>query len=173
MLFDALKTFKQPTDEVWVVSNGLFDTTKGNLFQSGFHFRDFVKPVKEGMPESCDLASNEFLGDLDIPKLRDFILEKGGREKVYLVVLTLTNNNVGGQPVSMRNIKATKELCDEFNIPLLFDGCRINENAYFIQRYEDGYQGMDVRDILREMFTYCDGFYVSLKKVLCSMGAIM
>jgi len=68
-LFDALKTFKnEPSDEKWVISNGLFDTTKGNLFQTGFSFRDFSLPVRKGLPESLEISSNDFLGDIDIAK---------------------------------------------------------------------------------------------------------
>ena len=97
-----------------MISNGLFDTTKGNLFQTGFSFRDFSLPVRKGLPESLEISSNDFLGDIDIAKAREFIIEKGGRENIYLVVLTMTNNNIGGQPVSMKNIKECHALCKEF-----------------------------------------------------------
>jgi tryptophanase len=141
LLFDALKTFKKnPSEEKWVISNGLFDTTKGNLFQTGFSFRDFSLPVRKGMPESLEILTNEFLGDIDISKAREFIIEKGGKENIFLLVLTITNNNIGGQPVSMKNIKECHALCKEFQIPLWFDGCRINENAFFIKKYEKGYE---------------------------------
>lgn len=96
--------------------------------------------------------NNDFQGDIDIAKAREFIIEKGGKENIYLIVLTMTNNTIGGQPVSMKNIKECHALCKEFQIPLWFDGCRINENAFFIKKYEKGYESTDVRDILKEMF---------------------
>lgn len=114
-MFDALKTFKKDSsDEKWVISNGLFDTTKGNLFQTGFSFKDFNFPVRSGLPDSIEILTNDFQGDIDIPKAREFILEKGGKENIYLIVLTMTNNNIGGQPVSMKNIKECHALCREF-----------------------------------------------------------
>lgn len=70
--------------------------------------------VRKGLPESLEISSNDFLGDIDIAKAREFIIEKGGRENIYLVVLTMTNNNIGGQPVSMKNIKECHALCKEF-----------------------------------------------------------
>lgn len=115
MLFDSLKTFKkEPTEEIWVVSNGFFETTKGNIILSGFHFKDISMPIPVGMPDSPETSSNPFLGDLDIPKLRTFLQEKGGRASVYMVMLTLTNNSIGASPVSMKNIKAAHEICREF-----------------------------------------------------------
>jgi tryptophanase len=110
---------------------------------------------------------------MDLAGLRAFLVEKSGKEGVYMIILTITNNIYGGQPVSMQNIKETRKLCDEFGVPLWIDGCRMNENAFFIQKYEDGYAGKDIRDIIKEMFSFCDGFHVSMKKMLCSMGGVM
>ena len=140
--------------------------------QAGFISKDFPLPIETTNPD-LDNKFNEFKGDMDLEGLKAFLVEKSGKIGVYMVILTITNNMYGGQPVSMQNIKDTRKLCDEFSVPLWIDGCRMNENAYFIQKYEDGYAGKDVREIIKEMFSFCDGFHVSLKKMLCSMGGVM
>jgi tryptophanase len=172
LLFDNLKDYKKEGKECFIVSNGIFDTTKGNLMQAGFISKDFPLPIEATNPD-LDFHHNEFKGDMDLAGLRAFLVEKSGKDGVYMIILTITNNMYGGQPVSMKNIKETRKLCDEFGVPLWIDGCRMNENAYFIQKYEEGYAGKDVRDIIKEMFSLCDGFHVSMKKMLCSMGGVM
>ena len=140
--------------------------------QAGFISKDFPLPIEAGNPD-LDYRHNEFKGGMDLAGLRAFLVDKSGKDGVYMIILTFTNNKYGGQPVSMQNIKETRKLCDEFGVPLWIDGCRMNENAYFIQKYEEGYAGKDVRDIIKEMFSLCDGFHVSMKKMLCSMGGVM
>lgn len=80
---------------------------------------------------------------------------------------------MGGQPVSMDNMKQAYALCHKYGVPLWIDACRINENAYFIKKYEAGYQKTDIRDIIKEIFSYSDGFHISLKKMLCNIGSVM
>lgn len=86
------------------------------------------------------------------------------RHRVPLVMLTITNNASGGQPVSMENIRATHALCRQYEVPLFFDACRFAENAYFIKLREPGYADRSVRDIVRQMFSYADGMTMSAKK---------
>jgi tryptophanase len=101
--------------------------------QAGFINKDFPLPV-EPTNQDTDYHHNDFRGNLDLEALRSFLLDKNGsRPRVFMIVMTITNNMYGGQPVSMRNLRDTRQLCDEFDLPLWFDGCRMNENAYFIQ----------------------------------------
>jgi tryptophanase len=87
------------------------------------------------------------------------------------VYLTITNNTGGGQPVSMENIRKVSELCHKNNIPLFFDACRFAENAWFIRRFEDGFSNKNIKEIVKEMFSYVDGFTISFKKDgLVNMG---
>jgi len=89
-----------------------------------------------------------FKGDVDLPKLRS-VIEREGADNVPLIMITLTNNAGGGQPVSMANLRAVRELADEFSIPLYIDAARCAENAYFIQQREKGYSGRSVAEILK------------------------
>jgi len=100
---------------------------------------------------------------MDTKKLEEMI-GKVGAENVPLVMLTITNNSGGGQPVSMSNIKEVKGICERYRIPLYLDSCRFAENAYFIQQREEGYASKSVKEIAREMFSYADGCTMSAKK---------
>jgi tryptophanase len=100
---------------------------------------------------------------MNIPALEQFIEERGA-ENIPLCMLTVTNNSGGGQPVSMENIRQTREVCDRHGIPLFIDACRFAENAWFIKLREKGYQDKPVIDIVREMFSYADGCTMSAKK---------
>lgn len=104
-----------------------------------------------------------FKGNVDIDKLGSFIDEVGA-DKIPLIMVTITNNSGGGQPVSMANLKALRKIADEYRIPLFIDAARCAENAYFIQQREEGYRGKTVADIVREQFTYADGCTCSAKK---------
>jgi tryptophanase len=107
---------------------------------------------------------------MDVERLEKLIKEKG-REHIPLCMTTVTNNSGGGQPVSMENIRQTKEVCDRYGIPLFIDACRFAENAYFIKLREPGYQGKSVIEIVREMFSHADGCTMSAKKDgLANMG---
>ncbi len=141
-----------------VPNNTHFDTTRANVEYQGAEARDLV--IAEGTDPAAILP---FKGNLDIGRLRSTI-EEFGTERVPLVMITITNNSGGGQPVSMENIRAAREVCDEFGIPLYLDACRFAENAWFIKMREDGYADKTPREIAREMFSYADGATMSAKK---------
>ena len=140
-----------------IPSNTHFDTTRSNVEASGAEAHDLV--IDEGKDPAC---VHPFKGNMDIKKLEAFLLTH--RDAVPCVMLTITNNAGGGQPVSMQNIKETAELAHRFQIPMYIDGCRFAENAYFIKLREPGYAEMSVKQIVRECFSYADGMTMSAKK---------
>ena len=148
-----------------VPNNTHFDTTRANVEAQGAHPVDFV------VPEALRLDSDEpFKGNMDVGRLKALIADVGPAA-VPLCMLTLTNNAAGGQPVSMENIRATKDVCARHGIPLFIDACRFAENAYFIKLREPGYADIPVVDIVREMFSHADGCTMSAKKDgLVNMG---
>jgi tryptophanase len=110
-----------------------------------------------------------FKGNMNVSELKA-LLEKS-HDRVPVVYLTLTNNTAGGQPVSMANIREVRQVTQHYDIPLFFDACRFAENAWFIKRFEHGYAEKEIEDIVREMFSYADGFTISFKKDgLVNMG---
>ena len=141
-----------------VPNNVHFDTTRANVEIQEAEALDLV--VQEGLRPA---ESAPFKGNMDVTRL-DKVLQETGRERVPLVLLTVTNNSAGGQPVSMANIRATADVCRRHKVPLFFDACRFAENAYFIQQREGGYANKSVGDIAREMFTHGDGCTMSAKK---------
>ncbi|OGC75461.1 MAG: tyrosine phenol-lyase [candidate division Zixibacteria bacterium RBG_16_40_9] len=146
----------------YVPSNTHFDTTRANISYVGAIPVDLVIQTKD-----CE---HPFKGNIDLEKLEDLI-KKVGKEKIPLATLTITNNSVGGQPVSMQNIKETKQLLSKYNIPLYFDACRFAENAYFIKKREKGFENKSIKEICREMFSYAEGCLMSAKKDgLANMG---
>ena len=160
-----------PGQEFWIPSNGHFDTTEANIHANSIHtvnlfsgdiFSDFsVEEIRK---------RNPFKGDMDADKLETLIEEKGS-EAIPLVYMTITNNTVAGQPVSMGNMREVREIVERYGIPLFFDACRFVENAFFIKEFEDGYGNTSIPEIIREMFTHCDGFTISFKKDgLANMG---
>lgn len=142
----------------YILNNTHFDTTRANIEYSGAEAVDLV--IAEGkIPDS----THPFKGNMDIERLEKFIQEKGA-ENIPLVMLTVTNNSGGGQPVSMENIKQTKYICMKYDIPLFLDACRFAENAYFIKIREAEYKDVPVETIVQEMFSYADGCTMSAKK---------
>ncbi|HAW08836.1 MAG TPA: tyrosine phenol-lyase, partial [Bacteroidetes bacterium] len=116
------------------------------------------------VPESEDPSFiAPFKGNMDINALEQLIIEKG-HQNIPLCIITITNNSGGGQPVSMENIRQTKELLKKYNIPLYLDCCRFAENAYFIKTREKGYENKSILEIAQEMFSYADGATMSAKK---------
>ena len=146
------------------ISNTHFDTTRANIEFSG----------AEAIDIPCVQASNySFKGNLDLEKLNDIIQQKGA-EQIGAVIVTVTNNSGGGQPVSMENTKLVKAICDRHNILLLLDCCRVAENAYFINKREPGYENRSYEEIAREMFSLTDGAVMSAKKdAMVNMGGFL
>lgn len=142
----------------YFISNTLFDTTRANIEFSGAEGIDCI--CEEGKHPSIPAP---FKGNMDVAALRRVIQEKGAAN-IPMVIVTVTNNSGGGQPVSMENIRAVRAVCDEFGIPLFIDACRFAENAWFIKTREPGYAGKPVPEIARELFSYCDGCTMSAKK---------
>jgi tryptophanase len=151
-----------------VVSNTHFDTTRANVVYSGATALDLV--IAEGKSPS---TIHPFKGNIDLALLEQAIADVG-KENIPLVLLTVTNNSGGGQPVSMENIKRAKEICQRYGIPLFLDACRFAENAYFIKQREPGYRDKTPLEIAKEMFSYCDGATMSAKKDgLANMGGFL
>ncbi|MFO8099086.1 MAG: tryptophanase [Salinibacter sp.] len=140
-----------------IPSNTHFDTTRANIEATGAEAVDLV--IEEGLDPDAD---HPFKGNMDLDRLAAILEEHG--EDVPLVMLTVTNNTGGGQPVSMANIRGAKALCKEHNVPLFLDACRFAENAYFIKQREDGYADASVKSIVQEMFSHVDGMTMSAKK---------
>jgi tryptophanase len=141
-----------------VPNNTHFDTTRANVEFVGAEACDLVIP--EGKQPSL---IHPFKGNLDVAALDDLI-QQVGHERIPLVMLTVTNNSGGGQPVSMENVKAVSAICRRHKIPLYFDACRFAENAYFIKLRESGYESRTPKEIAQEMFSYGDGCTMSAKK---------
>ncbi|HSV89148.1 MAG TPA: tryptophanase [Bacteroidales bacterium] len=163
LLFSAML---KPGDVV--PGNSHFDTTKGHI--------EFRKAV------AIDCTVNEaaeinlrypFKGNLDLSKL-ETVFKKYPSDKIPLCIITITNNNSGGQPVSMENIRGTSALCRQSGVPLFIDAARFAENAYFIKMREKGYENKSIREIVLELFSYADGATMSSKKdAIVNIGGFM
>ncbi|MFN4112239.1 MAG: tryptophanase [Ignavibacteria bacterium] len=149
-------------------SNTHFDTTRANIEFVGSEAIDLLNEM--GLhPE----IRADFKGNMDIEALEKFI-NKVGAENIPLVMLTVTNNSGGGQPVSMENIKETRRICDKYGLKLFLDACRFAENAYFIKKREKGFENKSVLEIAQEMFSYADGCTMSAKKdALVNIGGFL
>ncbi|HUQ38882.1 MAG TPA: tryptophanase [Acidimicrobiales bacterium] len=141
-----------------VPNNTHFDTTRANVEFQGAVAADVL--CAEGQDLHLDAP---FKGNVDVAALRRTI-EEAGVERVPLVMVTVTNNSGGGQPVSLANLRAVRALCDELGLPLFLDAARFAENAWFIVQREDGQADRHPRDVAREMFGLADGCTISLKK---------
>lgn len=151
-----------------IPGNSHFDTTKGHI-----EFRQAYAPDCTIDAAADTQVELPFKGEMDLNKLEK-VLKETPREKIPCVVLTVTNNTAGGQPVSMANIRGTAELCRQYGIPLLIDSARFAENAYFIKMREEGYADKSIKEIVREMFSYADIMTMSSKKdAIVNMGGFV
>lgn len=141
-----------------VPGNSHFDTTKGHI-----EFRK-ATAVDCTIDEAFDTTGyHPFKGNIDIDKLEN-VLKQHPKEKIPFIIITVTCNTSGGQPVSMQNVKEVKALADKYGIPLIFDSARFAENAYFVKLREEGYKDKSIREITREMYSYADAMTMSSKK---------
>jgi tyrosine phenol-lyase len=141
-----------------IPGNTHFDTTRANIEDA--HAEALDIPVAEARdPDNL----HPFKGNIDLERLEQ-ALATHGRERVPFVLVTVTNNSGGGQPVSLANLRGAREICSRHGVPLLLDAARFAENAYFIKLREEGYAAKTPREIAREMFALSDGALMSMKK---------
>ena len=151
-----------------VPSNTHFDTTRANIEFTG------ARAIDLPIPEAADTQARlDFKGNLDVDALRSLIATEGAA-KIPLVMVTVTNNSGGGQPVSMANIQAVRDVCTEYGIPLYLDACRFAENAWFIREREPGYGDWSPKRIAQKMFSFADGCTFSAKKdAFANIGGLL
>jgi tryptophanase len=141
-----------------IPSNTHFDTTRANVEFTGADAVDLV--IEEGRHPA---VIHPFKGNMDLAALDAFIRDRGA-ETIPLVMVTVTNNSGGGQPVSLENLRGVREICDRYHLPLFLDACRFAENAWFIKQREAGYADRSIPEIVREMASLADGMTMSAKK---------
>ncbi|AKL96705.1 tryptophanase TnaA [Clostridium aceticum] len=152
----------------YVLSNMHFDTTKAHVELKGGRAVNFV--TKEAFDTEKE---HSFKGNFDLEELQDFIEEKGVKNCAFIII-TVTCNSVGGQPVSMENIRGVKKIADQYGLKVVFDAARFAENAYFIKKREVGYESKEITEIIREMFSYGDALTMSAKKDgIVNMGGMI
>ncbi len=150
------------------ISNMHFDTTRAHVELAGARAIDCV--IKEALDT---VNYHPFKGNMDNERLEKLIQEYGA-ENVGMIIITVTNNSAGGQPVSMENIKQTSEIAKKYDIPVCIDAARYAENAYFIKMREEGFADKSIKDIAKEMFSYADVFTMSAKKdAIINMGGLI
>ena len=162
-----------PTHQGRMAENLLFSTMlkPGDIVPNNIHFDTTRANVEHQRAEALDLVIDEgldpqalhpFKGNLDPDKLERLLAEK--RDRIPMVMVTVTNNSGGGQPVSIGNVREVREVCNRHGVPLIFDACRFAENCWFIKQREAGYSDRSIAEIARELFSYGDGCTMSAKK---------
>ena len=150
------------------ISNMHFDTTRAHVELAGGRAIDCV--IKEAVDPTLRIP---FKGNMDVKKLEELINEHGPKN-IGVVIMTITNNSAGGQPVSMANIRETSAICKKYGIKFCIDAARYAENAFFIKSREEGYASKSIKDIVRETFSYADLFTLSAKKdAIVNMGGLV
>lgn len=150
-----------------VPGNSHFDTTKGHIeARKAFAIDCTIDEAKDTQLEI------PFKGNVDVKKLEKEIVEN--KDKIPFIIITITNNTAGGQPVSMANLREVREISKKYNIPVVLDSARFAENAYFIKTREEGYADKTIKEIAKEMFSYADGMTMSAKKdAIVNMGGFI
>ena len=152
----------------YVLGNMHFDTTMAHIELNG------MIPVNLVIEDAFDTQKEHpFKGNFDLDKLENFILEKGV-ENIAFIIVTVTCNSAGGQPVSMENVRGVKKIADKYGIKINMDSARYAENAYFIKKREAGYADKSIKDIIREMYAMADFLTMSAKKdAIVNMGGMI
>jgi tryptophanase len=152
----------------YAISNMHFDTTRAHVELAGGRAIDCVVPAAKDPSVRAP-----FKGNMDIERLEKLIAELGV-ENIGLIIMTITNNSAGGQPVSMQNLRDVSAICKKHKIPLNIDAARYAENAYFIKRDEAGYADKSIKEIVAETFSCADMFTMSAKKdAIVNMGGLL
>lgn len=152
----------------YIPGNAHFDTTKGHIEFRKAHAVDCT--IDEAYDVDLD---HPFKGNIDLEKLEKVIREQGA-DNIPMIIVTVTCNTSGGQPVSMENMRAVRKLADKYGIRIIYDAARFAENAYFVKLREEGYADKSIREIVREMFSYADGMTMSSKKdAIVNMGGFI
>lgn len=152
----------------YVLGNMHFDTTMAHIELNG------MIPVNLVIQDAFDTQKEHpFKGNFDLEKLENFIEEKGP-ENIAFIIITVTCNSAGGQPVSMENVRGVKKIADQYGLKINIDSARFAENAYFIKKRENGYTDKSIKEIVREMYAMSDYFTMSAKKdAIVNMGGMI
>jgi tryptophanase len=149
-----------------VPNNTHFDTTRANIEYAG------ARAIDLPIAEAADTQRRvDFKGDLDVAALQRLIAAEGA-DRIPLIMVTVTDNSGGGQPISIRNLEAVRAIASRFGIPFYLDACRFAENAWFIREREDGYHEWSPREIARKMFSLADGCTFSAKKTRSPLSEV-
>jgi tryptophanase len=152
----------------YAISNMFFDTTRAHVILAGGRPLDCVVEIAKDPSKRAP-----FKGNMDVVKMEELILSHGV-ENIGVVVMTITNNSAGGQPVSMQNMREVSAVCKKYKLPLCIDAARYAENSFFVKRDEPEFKDTPIKDIIKEMFSYADIFVMSAKKdTIVNMGGMI